>query len=112
MSRDFWAGVGAGVAGAAIAVHLWLAVLFDGMRHTYADFGGSIPASTRLVLSATWRWGIPGAGVVALSLLVSRRARSAWPYGVLAIVLVLTAVATYLLAEAPLYALAGNIKGD
>ena len=111
MSRDFWAGVGAGVAGAAIAVHFWLAVVFDGMRRTYADFGGSIPASTRLVLSATWRWGIPGAGIVAL-LLVSRRARGAWPYGALAIVLVLTAVATYLLAQAPLYALAGNIKGD
>lgn len=112
MRTGFVHGIATGVAAAAVLVHVWLAIELADYRDTYRDFGGPLPAATRLVLSLPWRWGVPAAGAIAIAGLVTRRPRRLWSYLALALTLASTVVATYYLSQLPLRELAGKITGD
>lgn len=101
-------GACAGIALAVIAAHCWLAVTLAPLRDAYRDMGAS---ALPLVLQPAWMWGVPAAGLVALAMLVIRRPRSLVPYVCLAAVLVVTAIATWHFAYAPLWKLSDNISG-
>ncbi|MBV8762554.1 MAG: hypothetical protein JO257_35040 [Deltaproteobacteria bacterium] len=98
-------GALAGIALAATAAHVWLAVMLAPLRDAYRDMGGGVP----FVLAGWWRWGVPVAGALALAVLFVRRPRSLVPYAVLAVLLISAAIATWRIAYAPLDSLASNI---
>ncbi len=109
---SFANGIATGIAVAAVAVHVWLAFELAAFRGMYADFGGTIGAGTRLVLTAGWRWGVPAAGAAAVGALIFVRPKRLGPYAAVAVVMVATALATWYLARSPIYELAGNIRAD
>ena len=109
---SFFDGVVTGVAAAAVLVQLFLAWELASFREMYKDLGGQLPAATRLVLTSAWRWGVPAAGLVAIVVLVVRRPRAAWPYLVVALVIVAATFATWWLARMPVYELAGAIRAE
>jgi hypothetical protein len=92
-----------------VALHGWLAVHGAGMRAMYADFGGKLPVATRLVISSAWLWGVPVVGFGMVSFLIIRRPQALAVYVGIAVILFVTALATYQLMEAPLTELAGKL---
>ncbi len=108
----FGAGLVTGIGYAAVLVQVFLAWELASFREMYRDLGGALPAATRLVLTAGWRWGVPVVGAVAITALVVRRPRAIWPYIVVAVCAAAAAVATWYLARMPVYELAGNIRAE
>jgi hypothetical protein len=113
---SFVHGALVGIAMAAVLAHVWLAVQLGPVREAYRGWGAFRPESLGgptypLVLHPGWLWGVPAAGLVALIALVVRRPRSLVAYGALAVLLVVTAIATWHLASAPFNELASNIQG-
>jgi hypothetical protein len=100
-------GAFAGIALAAVAAHVWLAVMLAPLRDAYRDMGS---ARIPFVLAGWWRWGVPLAGFVGIAALVARRPRSIVPYACLALALAAATIATWRIAYAPLDTLAGNIS--
>jgi hypothetical protein len=109
---SFADGVITGIAAAAVLVQLFLAWELGSFSRMYKDFGGQLPAATRLVLTSGWRLGLPGVGAAAIAALIVRRPRASWPYVVVALVIVAATLATWWFARMPLYELAGNIRAD
>jgi hypothetical protein len=105
-------GIAAGIAAAAVLVHVWLAVELASMRGMYRELGGPVPQATRLVLSRGWLLGVPIAGAFAVAMLVARRPRRLVLYVAVAAALVATAVVTNYLSTLPMRELAGNISAD
>ncbi|MBA3395068.1 MAG: hypothetical protein H0T89_20645 [Deltaproteobacteria bacterium] len=104
-------GVGAGVATIAIAIACYLAAASFRLRRVYEDFGEiQMPASTHIVLSAQWVYGMPLALLVALIALHIRRPR--WGLVVLAVVAIAVNVFWYVSAWAPVFGLAGNVSSQ
>jgi hypothetical protein len=107
----FFPGIATGIALAAITVQLCLAYELAAFREMYREMGsGRLPAGTRMVLTSAWRWGVPAAGLAMVAGLIVVRPRRAWPYVAIALVMVVTAIATWYLARSPVYELAGNIE--
>jgi len=109
---SFAHGVVTGIAAAAVLVQVFLAWELASFREMYKDFGGTLPAATKIVLTSGWRLGVPVVSAIAIVALIVRRPRIAWPYLAAALVIVAATLATWWLARAPLYELAGNIRAD
>jgi uncharacterized membrane protein len=109
---DFARGVVTGLAAATCLLQAWLAVNLSGLRAMYADIGfGALPATTALVLSPIWCWGVVGVGLAAVVALCWCRPRGAIAYGALTVALIGALAATWYFAYAPITALAGQIQG-
>jgi hypothetical protein len=108
--RAYWNGVLAGVAAAAVLAQLWLAVELCGYPGMYAQFGGKLPALTRLAISPLWRWAAPLLGTSEVGVLLWRRPASTRLHGLVAGLLVAAVIATWYFAQAPLNALAEKIR--
>jgi hypothetical protein len=109
---SFVHGALAGVSAAAVLAHVWLAIQLAPLSDMYKEMG-TLPPSIRaaaFVLRASWRWGVPAVGAVALAVLLARRPRALAWYIALAAALLVTAVATWHFAHAPIYELAGTIS--
>ena len=110
---SFVHGALAGVSAAAVLAHVWLAIELAPVLGMYRDLGsGDMPGlrAAVFVLRAPWRWGVPAVGLVALVGLLVRRPRSLVLYGVLAVLLIATAIGTWHFAYAPMRAFVGNIQ--
>jgi hypothetical protein len=104
-----------GVAVAAVLAQVWLAVQLAPLRDAYRGWGAFRPESLGgptypFVLHAAWLWGVPAAGAAAVIALVVTRPRHLVLYGLLAVVLIVAAIATWHFAYAPINELAGNIQ--
>ena len=109
--RAFAQGICVGFASVLVLLHVWLAFELTGMRAMYRDFGGEVPAVTRVVISVGWMWGAPVAGALAVAGLLVRRPRATWPFVVVAALLLLSVAGTWHWSQQPLRELAGNIAG-
>jgi hypothetical protein len=111
---QFWTGVCSGFAAAALLLQLWFASHAQDMQLMYRDFRAAVPAVTRLVLHPVWAWGTPVMIAVLLGLLVTMRTRRPTLARNLAIATAVVAVAvfavSYWASQAPIHALAGNIR--
>jgi hypothetical protein len=103
----FFHGAFTGVALAAVVAQVWLAVQLEPLRGAYKDMAA---AALPFVLKSWWLWGAPVAGAVAVVGLMAVRPRTVAAYVVAAAVLVGVAIATWHLAYAPLWDVAGNIQ--
>lgn len=99
----FVRGICVGIAGTAVAIHLWLAVQFMDAQLMYADFAAALPTTTLVVTSPLWLWGLPALGAVAVAALVHRRPRSLLIHAFIAALLLILAIATWHWTQAPLH---------
>jgi hypothetical protein len=118
-THPFGAGLATGFALAALLVQAYFIHAVTPYRQMYREFVGAemwvhgqpLPPLTALVISPVWLWGVPVAGALGIAAVVWRRPRALWPYLVVAGALVATVVVTWAFFDAPIAALAGNIKG-
>ena len=118
-AHPFGAGLATGFALATLLVQVYFIHAVAPYRQMYREFtagaemwihGQTLSPLTALVISPAWLWSVPAAGALALAALVWRRPRALWPYLVVAAALATTVVVTWAFFDAPITALAGNIK--
>ena len=111
---QFWTGVSSGLAAAALMLQLWFASHAHDMQLMYRDFRAAVPATTKLVLHPGWAWGMPVVIAVLLGTMLTIRGRRPALARTLTIVAAVAAIAifamSYWASQAPIRALAGNIK--
>ncbi len=111
---QFWTGFGGGLAAAALLLQLWFANHAQDMQRMYRDFGSALPGVTRLVLHPVWVWGTPIVIIALLGWMMAVRIQRPARARNLAIVAAVAAIAifaiSYWASQAPIYALAGNIR--
>lgn len=114
-THPFGAGLATGFALAALLVQTYFIHAVGPYRQMYREFSGAelasvVPPLTALVISPAWLWTVPVAGAFGIAAVVWRRPRALWPYLLVAGALVATVVVTWAFFDAPISALAGNIK--
>ena len=112
---QFWTGVSGGLAAAALLLQLWFASYAHDMQLMYRDFSAAaLPATTKLVLHPGWAWGMPVVIAILLGTMLTIRGRRPALARMLAIVAAVAAIAifamSYWASQAPIHALAGNIR--
>ena len=107
---DFVAGVGAGIAGAAALIQLWLSFHLAPLVTMYNALEYPPSLGTRIAISPIWHLAsIAVIGALAIAGYRGSRRRR-WPLLVVAGVAIAIVAATYLLATMPITELAGNIQ--
>lgn len=111
---QFWTGVSGGFAAAALLLQLWFASHAHSLQLMYRDFRAAVPTTTRLVLHPMWAWGTPLLITVLLGWMLTVRTRRPMLARNLALITAVAAVAifavSYWASQAPIHALAGNIR--
>jgi len=114
-THPFGAGLATGFALAALLVQAYFIHAVGPYRQMYREFSSAelasvVPWLTAFVISPAWLWTVPVVGAIGIAAVVWRRPRALWPYLVVAGALVATVVVTWVFFDAPISALAGNIK--
>ena len=102
--------IGFVLAGLALALQTWLAVQLAPMRAMYAEFSARLPLATEIAISPAWRYGA-AFGILALLVLAIAKRNSKPTLAVIAgTVGVVCVAATYVVAQWPIFELAGAVK--
>lgn len=110
--RGFVAGVGAGVAGLATAIQLWLAYELAPLQQTYAEFQATPPLISRIAVSAGWRYGTVAGLIVLISAAHWAARRRRWPLIAVAVVAIAIVLITYVAARLPFTVLSDAITAE